>query len=186
MRKTLVVLAIVGASIAGSNFALAGGNCSADGMSPVLSDQEGLTAPTDGMRASIARAAVRCNFHRLEELALDGSRGFTYTFGGDSGNPGGYWRNEERHGQPTLRRLVQLLDTSYVEADDVYRNYDGPRTFVWPSAFKRNPTDGDWAQLKGIYPDRMIRQWKRDGQYLGHRIFIKARNGDWQLFVAGD
>jgi hypothetical protein len=189
MLKRTFALGLVSAAflaVVGPNFvAHAGGNCSANSLSPVLNDQEGLTAPTAEMRSAIARAAVRCNFHKLERLALAGSGEFTYSFG-ESGDPGGYWRREEHQGRPTLRRLVQLLNTSYVEGDQVYRGYDGPRIFVWPSAMKRHPSNDDWAQLRGIYPKSQIRQWKRDGQYLGHRIFIKARRGDWTVFVAGD
>jgi hypothetical protein len=130
-------------------------------------------------RLAIAEAAVACDYGRLEELALAGGD-FIYSFGGNvpptPGEASGFWRDEEERGVEALATLVKLLDLPYAREGSDY---------VWPSAFKDDPTDADWEALEAIYTEEEIAGFKEFGGYLGLRVGISL-DGGWKFFVGGD
>jgi len=65
-----------------------GGDCSAAGLSADLPDDPALPAAVADVRRQIAEAAVACDYDRLQELALEGGGGFTYSFGGETSASG--------------------------------------------------------------------------------------------------
>jgi hypothetical protein len=153
--------------------------CSAAGLSAELESQAGLPAPVAGTRLTIAEAAVACDYERLEELALAGGD-FIYSFGGNvpptPGEAAGFWRDEEERGSDTLANLVNLLELPYAKKGGDY---------VWPSAFKDDPTDADWEALEAIYSAEEIAGFQEFGGYAGLRVGISP-DGGWKFFVGGD
>lgn len=149
--------------------------CSASSLSAELRDQE-LPDAVAAMRDQIAAAAVSCDYDRLQELALQGSGGFTASYGAET-SAADFWRGEEERGGKPLARLVQVLATPFG------RNEAG--FYAWPSAYTDTPTEAQWQALEGIYSHDEIASFKELGSYLGYRVGITPA-GDWQFFVAGD
>jgi hypothetical protein len=150
--------------------------CSAAELEPDESDPPGLPAPVGEMRRGILRAAVACDYERLEALAFEGGTTFAHSFGGDS-TPAAYWRALEEHGEEPLAMLVRTLALPFArEESDVY---------VWPSAATDQATGFDWMALERLYSDEEIATFINYGSFLGWRVGI-TEGGDWQFFVAGD
>lgn len=151
-------------------------SCSAAGLSAGLPAQPGLPEAVATIRDAIAAAAVACDYDRLQELALEGSGGFTASYGAET-SAADFWRGEEERGGRPLARLVQVLATPFG------RNEAG--LYAWPSAYTDQPTEEQWNALEGIYTHDEIASFKELGSYLGYRVGITP-GGDWQFFVAGD
>ena len=141
--------------------------------------QEGLPAPVAETRLAIAEAAVACDYKGLEELTLGGGD-FIYSFGGSvpptPGEAAEFWRDGEEREDQILATLVKLLELPYARRGGDY---------VWPSAFKDNPTEADWYALEAVYTRARIESFKEFGGYIGLRIGIGPK-GDWKFFVDGD
>jgi hypothetical protein len=132
------------------------------------------------VRARIAAAAVACDFAKLQRIALERGKGFTFSYGGES-SAAAYWRKlETTHRDRPLARLVRILRLP------VTRNETG--SYAWPSAYTDKPTAADWNALVrgGVYTRAQVERMRKGGNvYLGYRTAI-TRTGDWQFFVAGD
>jgi hypothetical protein len=128
------------------------------------------------MRRRIIAAAVACDYAALAKLGDEKGKGIRISFGDDEG-VARYWRElEEKDHEPVLARLVKILNVPFTTEGDVY---------YWPSAFREHPTDQDFADLKGLYPDAQLQAMAKDKSYLGLRAGITSA-GDWQLAVSGD
>jgi hypothetical protein len=157
--------------------------CSGASVPGPLTEGEGLPAAVSETREEIAEAARDCDYEALKSLALAGSAEFTYSFG-ERGDPGRFWRGEERRGEEPLRFLVELLDRPFATQE-----VGGGVHYVWPSAFAY----GDWARvpedhreaLRPLYGDKDFAGFQDFGAYLGYRVGI-TEEGDWVFFVAGD
>jgi hypothetical protein len=176
-------------------------SCSASRLSPDLPSED-LPDPVASMRSRIAEAARACDFDGLERLALAGDSSFSFSFGGEDGPPGGYWRELEAQGGAPLAFLVRVLTVRHgttelppPEGDPGATSRPTPaasRTlYVWPAAAtKEVPTDQDWAEIESIYPRDQVARMKQDTAkfgigYLGWRAGITAP-GDWIYFIEGD
>jgi hypothetical protein len=153
--------------------------CSASGLSATLPKQA-LPAAVAKVRARIAAAAVECDYAKLQRIALERGKGFTFSYGGEH-SAAAYWRKlETTHADRPLARLVRILRLP------VTRNETG--SFAWPSAYTDKPTAADWNALVrgGVYTRAQAERMRKSGNvYLGYRTAI-TRTGDWQFFVAGD
>ncbi len=153
-----------------------GANCSASSLSADLPAQDGLPEAVATLRDRIAAAAVDCDYDALQALALEGSTGFTASYGSET-SAADFWRGEEERGGKPLARLVQILATPYGRNEANF--------YAWPSAYTERPTEAQWLSLAGIYTHDEIASFKELGSYLGYRVGITP-SGDWQFFVAGD
>jgi hypothetical protein len=152
-----------------------GGECSAAGLSADLPDDSALPAAVADLRQQIAEAAVACDYDRLQELALQGGGGFTYSYGGET-SASDFWAGAEERGEQVMRILVEeLRQTGHL--------YQG--NWVWPTAYTDDPTDAEWQALAGLYPQEQLDSMKQSGSYLGYRVGITPAS-DWIFFVAGD
>jgi hypothetical protein len=149
--------------------------CSAAGLEPDESDPPDLPQRVSEMRRAILRAAVACDYERLEALAFEGGTMFAHSFGGDS-TPAAYWRDLEEGGEEPMGMLVRTLALPYAREGDVY---------VWPSAASEQATGFDWMALEGLYSDEEIASFINYGSFMGWRVGI-TEEGDWRFFVAGD
>lgn len=137
------------------------GSCSSDPDRPAaFTDRPELPAGVADMRRAIWEAAVACDVETLEQLALGGTRGFTYSFGED-GAPARYWTRHEEEGAQPLLQLAQLLAGESATIETQFRADVYETVHVWPAGFA-----------------------EEDG-YLGLRVGITA-DGEWVFFVAGD
>ena len=161
----------------------AGGRCSASQLDPDLQPQPGLPSPVADMRRRIAAAATACDFDALADLARQGAGSFTHSFG-DSGDPGAFWRREERAGREPLRFLVEVLRRPYRTTE-----HEGVVRYAWPAAFTYSSWNdvprADREALKPLYDERDIARFEQFGGYVGYRVVMLA-DGDWTAFVAGD
>ena len=153
--------------------------CSAAGLTTRLPKQQ-LPAAVARVRARIAVAAVACDYAKLQRIALEKGKGFTFSYGAER-SAAAYWRRLEsqRRDRP-LARLVKILSLP------VTKNEAG--SYAWPSAYTDKPTAADWNALvqKGVYTRVEVNRMRRSGNtYLGYRTAI-TRSGDWQFFVSGD
>jgi hypothetical protein len=156
--------------------------CSAAGLPAAA--QEGLPDPIADMRAAVLDAARRCDYQALEDLALAGEPGFSYSFGED-GDPGGYWRRYEEgrfRDEDIMARLVQTLGLMHCREEVS----DGTSYIFWPSVMCADADDADWEALEqsGLYSNDELRSYREQG-FLGYRVGI-SESGDWIVFVAGD
>jgi hypothetical protein len=165
-------------------------SCSAAGSS-ALPDQR-LPEPVASMRTRIAGATAACDFAALERLALAGSGGFSFTFGGAEEGPAAYWRRIESDGEgEPLALLLKVLASPHATTDLPAADGSSQTLYVWPAAAtKEVPTEEDWAAVESIYPAEVVARMKEDTRsmgigYLGYRAGITAE-GDWIYFVAGD
>lgn len=157
--------------------------CSAAGLPPW--ESQGLPAPVEEMRREIIDAAIACDLQRLEDLALAGSQGFTFSYGADP-SPARHWRRAERH-EDVLATLVNILRLEPVEDQFGTSEGDDEPGYSWPAAYQDSPSAADWRELieAGIYTRSEVRRMKQFGSYIGYRAGI-TRSGDWIFFVAGD
>lgn len=135
---------------------------------------------------AIIEQAIMCDYEGLEDLALEGRQGFSFSFGAD-GSPADFWKAREREARrrnlPTseyMRYLVALLQLPYCEESS-----GGDTYFIWPRVHCREHTDADWDDIEGLYPEDQFEQMRARDSYLGFRIGI-LENGDWVYFIAGD
>jgi hypothetical protein len=159
--------------------------CSAEGMSPVPVQQDGLAPEVAETRRRILELAVACDYEGLEALADDGREFFSYSIGETesvSGNAARYWRQAEKGGEPVMRSLVIVMNIDYKIAEGFD---DIDRIFAWPSA-SYDPTEEDWQKVvdSGLMTSEEVQGMKEVG-YIGWRTQI-ASDGDWFSFVAGD
>ncbi len=149
--------------------------CSASTVTAPLKPQA-LPKPVASMRASIYRAASRCDYAALVRLAELHGKGLEFSFGAER-SAARYWRIQEQRGEPVMRYLVKLLNLPFARSQGFY---------VWPSAFRVHPTEADWRALVALYPQKVIDQMRKSGiGYAGYRVGVRP-NGDWQFFVTGD
>lgn len=154
-----------------------GTTCSAQGLNPTpAAATPPLPPAVESMRRRIVVAAVACDYAALGVLADEKGKSVRFSFGpGDDAAT--FWREQEqKYGDPVLARMVKVLSLPYTQQHGLY---------VWPSAFRENPTAQDFEALKGLYPDDQLEAMRKDKSYLGLRIGISG-TGDWQLAVAGD
>ncbi|MBW3536425.1 MAG: hypothetical protein KY395_01470 [Actinobacteria bacterium] len=139
--------------------------------------------PVKRTRQEIFDAARACDYERLGELAEQGDREFTFSFGGGN-DAAEFWRTEEAQGDDPLHKLVVLLDMSHGTSDT-----EGTMQYLWPSAFTYDSWDEvperEKRELSRLYTAEEMENFERFGSYAGHRIAI-ASDGEWLFFVAGD
>jgi hypothetical protein len=150
------------------------------------------------MRSRIAKAATECDYDALDKLAAVSKDGFSFSFGGQQGRPGDYWRKLETEGKAPLAYLVKVLSVSHATTT-IPASSPSPgstpaaaRTiYVWPTAATKDvPSDRDWAELERIYPKEQVEKMKEDTArfgigYLAWRAGITT-SGDWIYFIEGD
>ena len=163
-------------------------SCSASSLPPGR-PVAGLPGEVASMRLRLIAAARRCDYATLTRLSNEVGRGLGYSYGGDH-SAARFWRTLERNGPGPrpLRALVKVLAMPFatVRADGGAASPNNARFYVWPSAHRLQPSEGDWRALGTLYPRAQIERMRRGGSgYLGYRVGI-TRNGDWQFFVAGD
>jgi hypothetical protein len=139
---------------------------------------DGLPGTVTEKREKIYRAAVTQDYEALGSL-LDPDT-FSYSFG-ESGDPIGYWREQEEAEVPILGDILPgVLHTRFGKRDDV---------FMWPSAAAKEPSEWTEADLEAMRKagstDEDIRSFEQYGGYTGWRVGIRA-DGTWLFFVAGD
>jgi hypothetical protein len=135
----------------------------------------------------ILASAVDCDYGFLEELALEGDPGFSYSYGVD-GTPARFWQareteaaNKEKPTSEYMRYLVSVLRLPHCKETGP----DGKVYFVWPRVHCSARTAKDWDDLKGLYTDEQIDQMRTGDIYYGFRVGI-LEDGDWVYFIAGD
>lgn len=166
-------------------------SCSAAGLDPNLPvrassdslqpEPAALPPAVAEMRRAILRAAVACDYARLEELALAGGDVFIYSFG-NGGSPAEYWREGESRGEEAMAMMVRTLGLPYSrETLDI----DPYVLYIWPSAYLVESGEEDWTALAELYSPEDIELFKEYGSFIGWRVGI-TETGDWRFFVAGD
>jgi hypothetical protein len=156
-------------------------SCSAAGLDPHQAEPAGLPPPVAEMRRAILRAAVACDYTRLEELALAGEDTFIYSFGADS-QPAEHWRDLEASGQRPMAMLVGTLALPF--SREIF-DIEPYLLYVWPSAYLVESTDEDWAALAELYSPEELELFREYGSFIGWRVGL-TETGDWRFFVAGD
>ncbi|WP_223782059.1 hypothetical protein [Myxococcus sp. AS-1-15] len=136
-----------------------------------------LPPAVESMRTRIIAAARACDYAELGRLVDEKGKSVRFSFGPDE-DAVAFWKQEEAKGEPTLARIVQVLELPYAQEGDLY---------YWPSVhitgFK---TEKDVKMLAGVYPKADLESMRKElGSYLGLRVGID-KDGDWQLAVAGD
>ena len=177
MRAALTIALILALGATGAGASGDTRRCSAARLSPALPVQK-LPPPVASMRTRVVRAAVACDYARLERLARERGRSFQFSFGSGS-SPAAYWRKLEQSRQDDpLAKLVRILRLPFAR----YR-LGG---YAWPSAYRAKPTEADWNALLAVYSRAEVNRMRRGGiGYSGYRAGV-SRSGDWQFFVAGD
>lgn len=156
-----------------------GADCSAVGLSQP-NDQEGLPVPVAETRRAIAASAIACDYEALAALA---GPDLNTSFGGGGFGNIPMWEKEGTY--PALELLVKLFDTPFAVQDFE----DGPRYYVWPSAFTYDSWEeipsADLEALLSVYTQEELDQYAEFGSYALWRIGI-TEDGEWTFFVAGD
>ena len=139
---------------------------------------DGLPLAVAETRQKIYKAAVAHDYKALRSL-LDPET-FTYSFGG-SGDPIGYWREQEQAEVPILGDILTgVLHTRFGTAEGI---------FMWPSAAAKEPSEWTEADREAMRragsTEEEIRLFEQSGGYGGWRTGIRA-DGTWIFFVAGD
>jgi hypothetical protein len=154
-------------------------DCSAAGLSQP-NDQDGLPATVAEARLAIAAAAIACDY---QTLATWGGPDLNTSFGGGGFDNIPMWEEEGTY--PALELLVKLFDTPFAVQDFE----DGPRYYVWPSAFVYDSWEeipaADLEALLSVYTQEELDQYAEFGSYALWRIGI-SEDGEWKFFVAGD
>lgn len=176
------------------------GRCSAAGLSADVPKQT-LPEPVASTRSQIAKAAVACDYDALDRIAQSSPEGFSFSFGGQKGKPGDYWRRLETEGKAPLAFMVKALSVSNAvtvlpatlpsPGTSPNPNLTESKTiYVWPAAATKDvPTEEDWAEVEGIYPKEVAKMKEDTAKfgigYLGWRAGITAP-GNWIYFIEGD
>jgi hypothetical protein len=142
-----------------------------------LSD-DGLPTAVAEKREAIYKAAVQQDYETLATL-LDPET-FNYSFG-DSGDPIGYWRRQEKAEIPLLGDILPgVLHTRFGRNEDIY---------VWPSAAAKEASEWTEADVQSMrdagYTDDDIASFEQFGGYTGWRAGIRS-DGPWLYFISGD
>jgi hypothetical protein len=153
------------------------GLCSGGALAPEAVSQD-LPAPVAATRSAIITAAASCDFDDLAAIA-GSAEFFSFDFGGNS-DPELFWTQAESLGEPFTARLIELLNGPFVIDE-----FSDPTLYVWPSAYRLQPSEEDWAALEGIYDTFDIQNFRELEDYLGLRVGINAE-GVWQFAVSGD
>lgn len=151
--------------------------CSGGALAPEAVSQD-LPVPVAATRAAIISAAASCAFDDLAAIA-GSAEFFSFDFGGSS-DPEVFWTQAESLGEPFTARLIELLNGPFV-----IEEFSDPALYVWPSAYRLQPSEEDWEALEGIYDTFDIQNFRELEDYLGLRIGINAE-GVWQFAVSGD
>jgi hypothetical protein len=139
---------------------------------------DGLPSAVADTRQAIYRGAVTHDYKALRSLLDPAS--FSYSFG-ESGDPIGYWREQEEAEVPLLGDILPVvLHTRFGKTDDIY---------MWPSAAAKEASEWTEEDLEGMRQagstDEDIRSYEQYGGYTGWRAGIRA-DGTWLFFIAGD
>jgi hypothetical protein len=139
---------------------------------------DGLPLVVAQKREAIYKAAVKHDYEALESL-LD-PKTFSYSFG-ESGDPIGYWRRQEKTEFPLIGDMLPgVLHTRFRKNEDI---------FMWPSATAKEPaawTEADLESMRKLgYTEKDIRSFEQYGGYTGWRAGIRA-DGTWLFFISGD
>jgi len=147
----------------------------------------GLPEAVAQMRMDVIDAAIACDYRRLQQLALEGRQGFSYSFGVED-SAAAFWRAREREAREQraasseyLRFLVQTLELPHCEEESP----GGELFFIWPRVHCGARTAVDWEDIRGLYPDELIDEMRTNDIFYGFRIGIVS-DGDWVYFIAGD
>jgi hypothetical protein len=140
--------------------------------------EDGLPGAVTEKREKIYRAAVTQDYEALGSL-LDPDT-FSYSFG-ESGDPIGYWREQEEAEVPLIGDILpSVLHTRFGKTDDIY---------MWPSAAAKEPAEWTQADVESMRKagstNEEIRSFEQYGGYTGWRVGIRA-DGTWLFFIAGD
>jgi len=154
--------------------------CSAALLEPPAEAAPGLPPAVAETRRAILRAAIACDYARLEELALRGGA-FTYSFG-DADRPAEFWRALETTGEDPLAMLVRTLGLPWARETLEVEPFV---FYVWPSAYLIEADEADWEAVAGLYTPEEIETMREYGGFIGWRTGIED-DGDWRFFVAGD
>ena len=173
----LAVIALAGSACGGSEEAGPTTPTTTATATTAPADQ-GLPTAVAETRDAISHAAITNDYEALESL-LDPET-FSYSFG-ESGDPIGYWKEQEKNEIPVLGDyLPMLLHTPHAKADDIY---------VWPSAAAKEGSEWtarDLQSMRGAgYSAEDIASFEELGSYLGRRAGIRP-DGTWIYFVEGD
>ncbi len=152
------------------------GTCSASGLPSTPEPQGGLPEAVAATRDAIVAAATDCDVDALAALTGDS---FSWSFA-PAGTPNRFWRLAEQRGYGTLARIVDVLALRYIVED-----LDGRRLYVWPSAFREDPTEEDWQDLADVYNEEDIDLFRDFGGYIGMRVGI-TEDGAWIFAIEGD
>jgi hypothetical protein len=141
-------------------------------------DDDGLPLAVAETREKIYRAAVAHDYETLRSLVDPET--FSYSFG-ESGDPIGYWREQEEAEVPILGDILTgVLHTRFGKTEDI---------FMWPSGAAKEPSEWTEADREAMREagstDEEIRLFEQYGGYTGWRAGIRA-NGTWLFFIAGD
>lgn len=140
-----------------------------------LRPQPELPPQVAATREAIYRAANRCDFATLDELAPADLR---FSFG-DSGDAIESWKASEANGQPVLGAMAEVLTLTPGRQAGLW---------VWPAFFIR-PVE-EWSESDHREAVRLLGEERAAaeisyGAYLGYRVGI-AEDGTWRYFIAGD
>lgn len=163
------------------------GGCSASDAASEPAAQPELPERVSEMRLAVHEAAVQCDLEELAELALAGSRDFTYSFG-EGDDPASHWQRREGEGDEPLLTLSRVLDLPHATIETQFEADRYETVHVWPSAFADDATDADWDAVvdAGLVTAAEAQRMREEfGGYLGHRVGITS-DGEWVFFVAGD
>jgi hypothetical protein len=186
--SVVALVAVVAVAAADRAPAAPSARCSATSLPPARADTA-LPRAVDSMRLRIVAAARRCDYAALVRLGNERGRDLAFSYGGTT-SASAFWRRLERSGaEPRpMEALVKLLfmphATVALNGREVAPNR--ARFYVWPRAYRANPSRADWRQLRTLYTAAQIERMRRAaGGYLGYRVGITP-TGDWQFFIAGD
>jgi len=146
-----------------------------------LPDQD-LPEAVAATREAIYLAALYCDWAALEELAIEAG-GIEYGDGavGWVGDPVPFWRDAMggiREGKHPLWYLAGALELSPVAVEG-----DGGEIlfYGWPGvAYKGNPTQADWDELRALYSEETIEAFRSGGEgYAGGFVVYIGPDGTW-------
>src|SRR5262245_27262107 len=151
---------------------------------PAAERCDALPAPVAKTREGIRAAAAARDYKALANLTEASE--FTYSFGGEGGDPVKYWQSVDSEGTDIRATIVALLDMScaVVEEEDA-------KEYVWPAASEIAYADlsaEEKAALEKLYPGHVEDQYVEGtstGYYASWRLYID-QDGHWTSFVAGD
>jgi hypothetical protein len=143
---------------------------------------QGMPEEVNEIRREIISATWKCDYERLEELALRPGDTFEYATYGNPPPPAEVWRELEEGGEPigmVTKYMARLLETTPMQVNESGVG----ATFIWPSAaISDTPSDVEWDELENVYEKSMVDEMRRNGEYLGYRLEIDE-TGDWTVFM---